>query len=35
MQSLQKLIQVTAAKEEFARWCDATVKSFHANINGI
>jgi len=27
-------VQVAAYKEEFARWCDATVKSLHTNING-
>jgi len=35
VQGLQKLVQVAAYKEEFARWCDATVKSLHTNINGI
>lgn len=33
-QGLQKLVQVAAYKEEFARWCDAMVKSLHSNING-
>jgi len=34
VKGLQKLVHVAAYKEEFARWCDATVKSLHTNING-